>query len=420
MKTDLLLVSRNASVYAFIFIALIYSFMYTIQPVFGWYTLNLNPSKILFSFFITIILALILPIRFSRPSSFFLHLQFFFPILPMLVMFGVSDFPTVYILMIIMAFVGIVFFRNLKLKPIFLLSLSPKLFVIGLLAISYFILFYELTISGKGFNLDLANIYEFRELNDQSSTASLILYLIAFTGSVFLPFASVISYTQKFWFLLLLSILGSLLIFGMTNHKSAIFYPFLALATYLFLETKSPIRNILLSAFAFIFLSLIVFDENNFFSVLFTSLGVRRILFEPSLINFFYYDFFSNNPYVYWSNSRISFGLLDYPYNLDPAHQIGYVYYGSQLAGANTGWLGSGFMHAGAIGLFLYSVIIGLLLSYLDSIRTILPARVIVALTVSPVFIMFLSSDLFSSLLTHGVLLSFVLLSFLQLNTKSN
>ena len=119
-----------------------------------------------------------------------------------------------------------------------------------------------------------------------------------------------------------------------------------------------------------------------------TALGVRRVFFEPSLINFFYYEFFKLNEFVYWSNSNLTFGLFDYPYSLDPAHQIGFYFYGTELQGAITGWLGSGYMNAGYLGVYLYAFLLGLIFSFIDSYKNLIDSKYLVAFTISPLFVL--------------------------------
>jgi hypothetical protein len=66
------------------------------------------------------------------------------------------------------------------------------------------------------------------------------------------------------------------------------------------------------------------------------------------------------------AESKLTFGLIEYPYELNSSHLIGYHYYNNVLTGANTGWLGSGYMHFGFAGMLIYAVIIGLLLGLVD------------------------------------------------------
>lgn len=408
----------NIILYSILYIALLYCFIFTIVPYFSWFFTDLNLTKIIFGFIITILVAALLPYQFLKPSSMFLHLQFILPILPMLVMYGASNLSTNYIILVILAFMLILLIKNLSIKPIFFTNISIDFLIYIFLFLSFSAISLEY-ISRGSFNLDITKIYDVRLMNEQANTNSLILYFSSFASNVFLPFALILSVRNKSISAACISILGSLLIFGITNSKSAIFYPFMALFIYFFLSQEKPIKVLLVSSIFLVIFSIITFQEGDLYRIAITALGVRRVFFEPSLINFYYYEFFSNNQLVFWSNSKLTFGLFDYPYHLDPAHLIGENYYGTSLNGANTGWLGSGIMQGGTFGLFLYASLVGLILSYLDSCKVFLSSKLVVSLTICPMFVMFLSSDLLSSLLTHGVLLSIILLSFVSVDNKS-
>ena len=85
--------------------------------------------------------------------------------------------------------------------------------------------------------------------------------------------------------------------------------------------------------------------------------------------------------------------------------------YDNDLTGANTGWIGSGYMNAGIIGMFLYSIIIGLFMALLNAYSRIIDKRIIVAIIVGPIISLLLSADLPTAFLNHGVLLSLFLFS---------
>jgi hypothetical protein len=60
-------------------------------------------------------------------------------------------------------------------------------------------------------------------------------------------------------------------------------------------------------------------------------------------------------------------GLMSYPYDLPSPRVIGYFYYNNERTAANTGWVASGFGNAGLVGVVIYSILLGLLISYLNT-----------------------------------------------------
>jgi hypothetical protein len=110
------------------------------------------------------------------------------------------------------------------------------------------------------------------------------------------------------------------------------------------------------------------------------------------------------------SNSVFSF-FIDYPYNSQPPFVIG-AYLGFPEQAANTGFLATSFMHFGYVGMILFSVIVGAILRTIDSLALTsnLPIWFVLSLVVVPFFALQNSADLGTALLTHGLVLSLVIL----------
>ena len=80
-------------------------------------------------------------------------------------------------------------------------------------------------------------------------------------------------------------------------------------------------------------------------------------------------------------------------------------------ASANNGYVSSGYAHAGIMGVFLYSLILGVIMSLLNSMtRNSDHLWFYLALVIVPIRAVVISSDLFTSLLTHGLLISILLI----------
>jgi hypothetical protein len=100
---------------------------------------------------------------------------------------------------------------------------------------------------------------------------------------------------------------------------------------------------------------------------------------------------------------------------MDTSHLIGLEYYNNEATGANTGWLGSGYMHAGFLSIVLYALIISLVFSYIDKLATrVEDRRLVVAGTFVPIITLIISADLPTSFLTHGLFVNLILIGFLK------
>jgi hypothetical protein len=143
-------------------------------------------------------------------------------------------------------------------------------------------------------------------------------------------------------------------------------------------------------------------------------LVMRRVFFLPSQLNYMYYDFFINHDYVLFSNSKITFGLVDYPYDLPVTHVIGREYFDNESMGANTGWFGSGYMQAGFAGLLLYGAVVAGVFKYVDvCAQRSGNLALSTAAVVVPMFALITSSDLLTTFFTHGLYINLCVLACL-------
>ena len=72
-------------------------------------------------------------------------------------------------------------------------------------------------------------------------------------------------------------------------------------------------------------------------------------------------------------------------------------------------------MNAGIIGVYLYAVIMGLLLALLNAYSKAIDKTIVVATIVAPMFAVFMSADLPTAFLNHGIILSLILFSMFSI-----
>src|SRR5699024_8108593 len=106
------------------------------------------------------------------------------------------------------------------------------------------------------------------------------------------------------------------------------------------------------------------------------------------------------------SHSFLS-SIFDNPYNIVPIELVSTNYFGKDF-NPNVGIWGDAYLNFGFLGVFLFSLILGIVLILFDSISdksiTLLSMSIIVIPSMSLV-----NSALFTSLLTHGILFAIVL-----------
>jgi len=386
-----------------------------IVPIFGYSGFEWNPdnAKIIEGIFLSAFIPYILPCRFSKPSDVLLHIQLLFPILPMFVLYGVEGLPREFLYYTLISYLLIVLIAsNLRVKSIRITKISPILFQRILLSLSLAVIGFIVLLGGTRYlNLDLSTVYEFR--SDAASNLPRIFgYFSPLVSKVMLPFSLLLALINRDKLLMLVSIAGSVMMFGLTAHKGPVFYPFAVLALYFVLGAKNVVRMLLFGYLFILGISLLDFALQGYWI---GSLMLRRTFLVPAHLNYLYYDYFSNYSFVLWAQSKITFGIIDSPYNIDTSHLIGSVYLGNELTGANTGWIGSGYMNAGFLGMLLYAVILGLLMAILNAYSKSIDKRIVSAIIIAPMLTVMNSSDLPTALLTHGFFLSLVLFSLFSI-----
>ena len=80
---------------------------------------------------------------------------------------------------------------------------------------------------------------------------------------------------------------------------------------------------------------------------------------------------------------------------MDIAELVGSTYL-DESSHANTGWIGSGYAQAGAIGVAAYSALLGMLLKYLDACAMRTSKALVSALFLIPLLTMITSSTAYS------------------------
>lgn len=413
VKEKLLLLACCVATYCMLLIGY-YAY---IVPIYGYMGFEWSPNatKIIEGALLTLAASTLLSVKFRKPSDLLLCLQLFFPVLPMFVLYGAADLSRPYVYWAYMAFALVVIIpRIVRLKNIKVINVPPLLLARVLVLASGA---YILAIIGLGglayLNFDFTQVYELRE-TAASRLPGVFGYLSPMVSKVLLPFSLLLTMINRDYFFSVVAIAGSVLMFGLTNNKGPIFYPLVVLALYFLLHRKHVIRLVAVGILATIVASLVGFMYGGAGDWL-GSLLMRRSYFVPAHLNFQYYDFFSANPHVLWAESRITLGIVDYRYDLDTSHLMGYEYFSDSATGANTGWIGSGYMHLGFAGMLVYACAIGLLFSLLNAYAKRIDKGVVVGVTVVPTLTLMMSSDLPTAFLTHGVILSIVLLTVFSL-----
>ena len=230
-------------------------------------------------------------------------------------------------------------------------------------------------------------------------------YLHTILSKCLLPFLLLYYCVRKQKFLLLLVFLLSLLSFLLSMHRATLFIPFLVLFTYAILRLARLYGSWFIAfGFCFISLTCLVFLSFDSFSLI-GDLLIRRTFITPACLGYIYHDYFSFHDFVYFSDSKISLGLIPSTYNQQVPHIIA-DYIGLINGHANIGYIGSGYQQFGYIGILIYIFTTVTFIKFIESININKFNTEFSFSLCSPCLLWLInSSDLPSVFFTHGLIL---------------
>lgn len=281
-----------------------------------------------------------------------------------------------------------------------------------ILSISFFILLlvllHYMIITRNSLVLNFYNVYEHRLNFEKYSSTGIFGYINSWSFKIFstILLAWSIKGKKKIYFIFF--IILTFLLFAFSGHKSALISIFLVPFFYILFRFKN-ISLIIVQSIIFLLLFTII-GGYILNSILPESLIIRRLFFIPAFLNYTYLDFFSHNQLIYWSNSFLKF-FIEYPYDLPLTKLIG-KYLGSPLMAANTGFIASGYAHAKYFGILLYTIIVTLIMNIINILAQKKEKYFVYSIVFIPLTTLFISSDLITTLFTHGLMISIIVLFF--------
>jgi hypothetical protein len=386
------------------------SYITYVSPVFGYagFDLAFDSVRYVESWALFLFSIYFINHTMEKPSDFLIFLFLIIPLTPILSLYGLSDRDSMYTYAILMVY--FIFISVQKSPNITIPYIKNGNFLAISLSISFIlIVMAKMFTSGAIFkiNFDLSKVYSFREEVGDTLFTGIWAYFVPWMTKVFTIIILAYSLLKKRYLIAFLMIIFQIILFGITSHKSVALYPVFTIALYLFKDSKNILLLILSSLILLILicLSTYIFLDD----LILSSLFVRRVFFVPALLDYQYHDFFSNNGFVYWSNSIFS-SFFDYPFNLEADNLIASVYHGRAEMNANTGYVGTSYMNFGFPGMFFMSLFVAFLLKLMDSFSNgKKPVWFYLSFMITPFFALFSSAALLTTLLTHGLGLAFLM-----------
>ncbi|KMT60377.1 hypothetical protein [Paenilisteria newyorkensis] len=395
-----------------------------ISPAFSYFGfINLHPSAM--EQFVSIVFVFI-PILWSnthayRPSRIVYWILYMMVYVPAMIVpdyVRMNNFDAIIALKCVLLFCMALIYMtgNFKLIPVYYTKVKTNvmLFVIALFSLSLWGIIIQTF--GIHFNFSqVDDVYDLREAyRDQVNRLS--GYAMNWQSKIINALLLALGFVNKNKLLICIGVLGQLFIFSITGQKSVALSSVFILVI-IFCLRKSGRDFVLYFVYgitALVFLTMALDLVTN--SSEYTSLFIRRMLITPGLLLSYYFDFFSVNPQVHLSHSILD-PFLTYPYDKLPPFLIGEHYFGRVGLAANANLWADGFANFGYAGIIGFTVLLVGILYLYDSISANRNFIVSAALIAMPAWSL-VDTSLITSLLTHGIVIAFIINYFLKTERK--
>lgn len=387
------------------------AYVYVVSPVYAYsgFTIAIDAVAVMESYILTLIIGLMIPSQISKPSHFFIWMLAVGTLVPSLTYYAIHSGSRIFMYMLVISFICVAVMSKLPIVKIGTLKEGRS---IGICLLFVAVAIVAASMIAKGglthFNLDLSKVYDHRREVGALIGTGIWGYVNTWVFKVINPALIGWAFWQKRTKLVIAFTCLQILFFGISSHKSVLLYPVLIFALYLFVKRQKALHLMTLGLIAVIFISsaFSILAEYNWFSSLF----IRRVFLVPARLNFVYHELFSKIGHVFMSNSVLSW-LFDYPFHVGPTLLVSEYLYGHHNTWANNGFLATGYMHFGYVGVIVFSLIVGLLLWLVNVlVHKRVPLWLGISIVAVPFFSLFTSSDLTTALLTHGILVGMLVL----------
>lgn len=315
-----------------------------------------------------------LPRKSNRPSTYLFYIYYTITFLPTIMYYWMADRPTPFALCEAACFVLIELMLKGSLPALRLRPQRGRL-LLRLLLVFYFAGSVLLILHNGGVHTGriFSDLYSVRSSNNLSGLWG---YLLNWCAKSFMPFFFAYFYLKKNYLgVLAVSFLQALL-FLSYGFKAFLVAVLMLAAVSVLMRRRDKFKTRLTVSFSLAnLLAMMVFYVG---SLLVLDLFPYRTLMLPAQGQFEYYDFFTNNDYLRFSEG--SLGRLlgnSYPYD----QQIGrivniYIYGPNKNSNGNTGALSYGFADLGFAGMLLAAFVIGLVFLAVDSFTRDMPVSI--------------------------------------------
>lgn len=262
------------------------------------------------------------------------------------------------------------------------------------------------------FNLD--KVYDIR-LEARGKVPGRVSYIISWSAYVIIASCIAWCIKTKKYILMIIPVLIQVLLFTVGGNKSHLFGLILTLVIFILFKNKLMYYFTTLLNFA-VAGSLIL---NNKFLM---AIVIRRTFFVPASTSYAYYEFFSESPKMFLSNSVLG-GIFTNPYKLDPSFIVSRYIYRLPDMSSNSNYIANAYSNFGFWGIILFTLILAAIFIFIECIALNNKHKeYIILITFGTVFVL-TNSALLTTLSNHGlfiaVIISFIFIKAINYDDKS-
>lgn len=422
---------RKGDFFSFAFLTLLirglldYLFINYVTENWAYYgfILDINISKVILSYVFLILFILLLNFYRENVISHFLVIILFFTVyVPIGVIYSLMNKSPVFFIIATISFLilcVITIFFNVKTKENYEQEIFLKKPVYYCVNIISCITVLLMTIQNIR-NMDILQVLNLRDVYSIRENVTYhwgMNYFFSWQTKVITPLMIILTHKNKMKYMHYIFIASQVWLFLLTGQKMVLFTLVIALLLMKFSYKLTKPNYIFIRGMAILliisFLE-VVFLKNSYIIDFF----IRRIMYLPALLNFYYYEFFSQHNFQFWKYSFIGRFLdLNTDFELEPSFVIGNYFFGNDKTNAVTGYLGSEYMNGGIFGVLVATIVLIIIFKILDKYSIKFGKEVVLVTLVAPLYTLW-NSALLTSLLTGGIIIALILFS--QIRTKQN
>ena len=384
-----------------------------------------NGFEIFMSYFLLIIVSIVMPIYTDRPSKFVLFILFLFSYMSAssFIMFNnqidfspFSVLTTFFIIMSLLLRDKVTGDIQLNIKDSNIQGKNAMLIILIFIA-----LLTVIQVATFGFKLQPPNLLEVYDIREEYKTAAgrFSGYATTWTANVFTAFLFAYGIIYKKFLFTVSALVLVIYIYSITGMKSTIFsLAFVSLVLFSYKVFKKRMILFLVGFFLFANTMILLFLENEkvwMTGILFT----RRLFMVTAQLFFFYTDYVKTHTYDFFAQNFPFSLFMTSDYDKNIPYIIGDEIYNMPKLAANANIFADFYFNIGPFGLLILAFIFYWILKLADALARGKNNALVFSLFIMPTLAM-TNGAFLTSLLTHGFLIAIVVLYFYQEPKSSN